>query len=59
METKITPIDINSVEEKREAGILWYNPPFERDPSVWTKTPKEKAAWKKARPLMRAYKFLS
>ena len=48
-EKVIKPINIHSYSERREAGLLWYNGTFMRDPSVWTKTPKEKKAIKRAK----------
>ena len=36
-------------EDRDAAGILWNKPAFERDPSIWTKTKKEKEAIKKAK----------
>lgn len=55
---EIEPIDIHSDVEKDAAGILWYKPGFVRDPSVWTKTDKEKKALKKAKNSYHG-KFLS
>lgn len=48
-------VDVHNDDDMRKNG-LWR--PYDvtpRDPSVWTKTPKEKAALKKAKSIWKLY----
>lgn len=49
METlKQMPILVTN-EDRDKVGILWNKPAFVRDPTIWTKSPAEKKAIKKAK----------
>lgn len=52
-------VNVYDDEWMDELGILYRKPGFVKDPSVWTKTPKEKEALKKARRIKHKFASLS